>query len=140
MHLWRFQLQLCWEGNIVFNYLSVDGVYTIGKKSGKLSLKKISCVINDNLNSIANAKRIPGATIRYMFEVKNYNTEVVNNAIVEDPISILNLDITTIKNLQIQMAPCDCLGVTSASNNGANGSINGVAPVKLDFGSIHVFG
>ena len=31
---------------------------------------------------------------------------------------------------------CDCAGVASASNNGANGTGNGVSPVRLDYGAV----
>ncbi len=100
-----------------------------------VQITKSSCVINDPVNMITNPKRIPGATIRYAFEVSNTGASAADNVIVEDDLNT-NFDYNTVKNLQIKNGSCNCLGVTSASNNGANGTANGVNPVKLDFGTV----
>ncbi len=100
-----------------------------------VSLVKKSCVLRDGVSSGANAKRIPGATIRYAFEVSNHGNRDASNVIVDDDLNT-NFDHNTIRNLQIQSGTCDCLGVASASNNGTNGTANGVNPVKLDFGTV----
>jgi len=100
-----------------------------------LTITKESCVINDPVNAGLNPKRIPGATIRYAIEVSNATGFSTDNVIVEDTIDA-SFDTATIQNLQIIETSCDCLGTTSSSNNGANGTSNGQNPVKLDYGTI----
>jgi len=109
---------------------SVDILYS---KIRQVELKKSSCVINDPVNT-TNPKRIPGATIRYAVEVINKSASMTN-VIVEDNLDSL-FDTNTINHLQIQNGACDCLGTTSANNNGFNGSSAGINPVRLDFGTI----
>lgn len=100
------------------------------------SISKISCVTDDPVNSTSNPKRIPGATIRYAIEVKNDTDNAIDSTRVNDSIDS-NFDTTTIRNLQIQNGICDCTGTASASNNGPNGTGNGVNPIVLDFGTIN---
>jgi hypothetical protein len=100
------------------------------------SIAKTSCVISDPVNGATHPKRIPGATIRYAIELDNPNTATTSNNIIEDTLDS-NFDTTTIRNLQIQNGTCNCTGVASASNNGANGTANGVNPVKLDYGTVN---
>jgi len=97
-----------------------------------ITITKTSCVIRDGVSSSANAKRITGATIRHMFEVNNSGYRVADDVIVTDDLSSV-FDYSSIQNIQIQNPPCDCLGTSSASNNGVNGTADGVNPVKLDF-------
>jgi len=99
-----------------------------------IELSKSSCVIKDPVNATTNPKRIPGATIRYALEVRNRSASITN-VVVEDDLDSL-FDYTTLQYLQIQEGSCDCLGVASASNNGANGTAAGINPVRLDFGTI----
>jgi len=98
-------------------------------------ISKVSCVINDPINNTTNPKRIPGATIRYAISVDNDTDETISNVIVEDDLSV-RFDHTSIQNIQIKDGSCDCQGISSASNNGSNGSNNGVNPVKLDFDTV----
>ncbi len=98
-------------------------------------ISKSSCVISDPVNNTIHPKRIPGATIRYAIELNNDTSAILSNTIVEDMLDG-NFDTTTIRNLQIQNSICDCEGVSSVSNNGANGTGNGVNPVKLDFDTV----
>ena len=100
-----------------------------------LNIIKNSCVIYNDIDSTDNPKRIPGSTIRYTMEVSNSGGANADNIIATD-ILASDFDATSIENLQIQDGLCDCLGVASASNNGANGTANGVNPVKLDFGTV----
>ena len=100
------------------------------------TISKDSCVISDPVNNTSNPKRIPGATIRYALELNNNTPAMLSSAIVDDTLNS-NFDMTTIRNLQIQNGVCNCIGVVSASNNGANGTANGVNPVKLDYGSVN---
>ena len=100
-----------------------------------MSISKTSCVISDPVNNTTRPKRIPGATIRYAFQVSNTGSIAATNVLVDDTLNS-GFDHNTIQNLQIQSGLCDCSGVASASNNGANGTGNGVNPVKLDFGTV----
>ena len=99
------------------------------------SVSKDSCVIKDPINGTNHPKRIPSATIRYAIEVRNFSSSDMSDVIVEDRISTI-FDRKSIKYLQIQNGSCDCLGVSSANNNGSNGSSDGVNPIKLDFGTV----
>jgi len=105
------------------------------RKIAKMSVTKSSCVILDSINGTTDPKRITGATIRYALEVQNSGVANADNVILTDTVDT-TFDSSTIKNLQIIAGTCDCLGVTSASNNGVNGSANGENPVKLDFGTV----
>ncbi len=100
-----------------------------------LNINKSSCVIFDPINSSNNPKRIPGSTIRYAIEVSNSGGANADDVITTDNV-VSDLDEASIENLQILDGSCDCLGVISASNNGVNGTGNGVNPVKLDFGTL----
>jgi len=112
---------------------SKDILYTF--LSAKLAVSKTSCILSDLVNGTNNPKRIPGATIRYALEVSNTGELDAEDVLVNDSLSS-EFDETTIQNLQIQDGACDCLGVTSASNNGVNGTDNGENPIALDFGTV----
>jgi len=100
-----------------------------------MSVSKSSCVILDPVNGTTNPKRIPGATIRYAFQVSNTGFVDASNVIVDDTLNS-SFNTATIKNLQIQSGVCNCMGVTSASANPAPGTGNGVHPIKLNFGTV----
>ncbi len=100
----------------------------------ELNLTKTSCVIKDPVNSTTNPKRIPGATIRYALEVKNSGKREAENVIVIDKLQS-DFDSTTIQYLQVQSGECNCTGVSSANNNGANGGVSGNT-VTLDYGTV----
>ena len=112
---------------------SKDILYTF--LSAKLAMSKTSCTISDLINGTNNPKRIPGATIRYALEVNNTGVLAAEDVLVNDSVES-KFDVTSIQNLQIQQGRCDCLGVSSSSSNGVNGSANGVNPILLDFGDI----
>ncbi len=116
-----------------WDYWHVDDVCLVPVTYMKVT--KNSCVISDPVNGTTRPKRIPGATIRYAIELENITDFDTDNNIVTDTVDS-NFDTSTIRNIQIVSSPCDCTGVSSASNNGANGTGNGVTPVKLDFGSV----
>ncbi|HHS93591.1 MAG TPA: hypothetical protein ENK82_09590, partial [Campylobacterales bacterium] len=101
----------------------------------KMSIVKSSCTILDPVNGAVNPKRIPGATIRFAMEVSNTGAASATNVLLSDSLSS-EFDTTSINNIQVQAGACDCLGVTSASNNGANGTADGVHPIVLDFGTV----
>lgn len=103
----------------------------------KAEVTKASCVINDSINIAANAKRIPGATVRYALQLSNTGLVDITGAVVTDVIPA-NMNASTVRNIQVQLGVCDCLGVASASNNGPLGSADGVDPVKIDYQGINV--
>ena len=51
-----------------------------------LDVTKTSCVISDPVNGDTKPKRIPGAIIRYMFDVNNTGTGDVNNITLSDDV------------------------------------------------------
>ncbi len=58
-----------------------------------LSATKTSCVISDPVNGTNNPKRIPGAIIRYMFDIKNSGSADVTDLNITDTLND-NLDLT----------------------------------------------
>ena len=116
-----------------YDFWHIDDVCLIPDQY--LFIRKESCVIYDPVNNITNPKRIPGATIRYAIEINNTTGFDTNDTIVEDDLNNTFV-YSTIRNLQIQDGSCDCTGVSSASNNGSNGTGNGTNPVRLDYGVI----
>lgn len=52
-----------------------------------LSVTKTSCVVSDPVNNTTNPKRIPGAIIRYMFDIDNTGTGDVDDLNITDTIS-----------------------------------------------------
>lgn len=101
-----------------------------------ISVSKTSCIIYDPINNTTNPKRIPGGTIRYAIQVSNSTYGTASNVFATDTVDSDKFDTSTIKYLQIQSGTCNCLGVSSANNNGSGGSGDGVNPVILDYGSV----
>ena len=100
-----------------------------------MNISKNSCVITDLINGTSNPKRIPGATIRYAFEVNNRGNGDATNVLLKETIKS-QFDETSIVNLKIDNShECNCLTPTSVSNNGANGGISG-SNTTLDFGTV----
>ena len=59
-------------GQLVFNHLPDDGVYTIGKKGiTNISLVKTNQTVEDPVNNLLNPKAIPGSIIDYTLTIKN---------------------------------------------------------------------
>ena len=117
-----------------WDYWHVDDVCLV--PDTYLTMQKTSCIISDPVNGTTRPKRIPGSTIRYAIEVFNTSDYNTDNVIVKDNVDN-HFDTGTIRNLQIQNGACNCSGVSSASNNGANGTANGTNPVKLDFSTVN---
>jgi uncharacterized repeat protein (TIGR01451 family) len=100
-----------------------------------MNITKSSCVINDPMNSTHNPKRIPGATIRYAFEVTNSGNAQATNVKAQDILAI-EFDETTITNLKIDESnACNCLSPVLLGNNGSNGGIS-EKTVTLDFDTL----
>jgi len=116
-----------------YDYWHIDDVCLVPEEY--LSMTKTSCILDDPVNGNINPKRIPGATIRYAMEVTNITGYDTDDVIVEDDLN-MSFDFTTISNLQVQDGECDCEGVSSASNNGPNGTGNGVNTIKLDYETV----
>ena len=58
-----------------------------------LDVTKTSCVLSDPVNNTTNPKRIPGAIVRYMFDVNNTGTgDVTNITLSDDVVSQLIVD------------------------------------------------
>jgi len=65
-------------------------------KTPVLSAIKTSCVVNDPVNGTTTPKRIPGAVIRYMIDIKNTGTGSVTDLNVTDQLQVNELDYSTI--------------------------------------------
>ena len=100
-----------------------------------MNISKSSCVISDPINSTDNPKRIPGATVRYSFEVSNQGDGQADNVLAQDTITD-EFDETTIRNLKIDGSNgCNCLSPISVEENGANGGVDG-NKITLDFATV----
>jgi len=76
-----------------------------------VDVTKTSCVISDPVNDTTNPKRIPGAIIRYMFDIHNTGTGNMSDANITDTISNnLSVDINNIhtKKDENQTDACSC--------------------------------
>jgi len=76
-----------------------------------LSVKKTSCVISDPVNGTSSPKRIPGAIIRYMFDIKNDGTGDVTDLNITDSINSHLLTTNTkdsAKKDENQTDECSC--------------------------------
>ena len=129
----KIRLRMTGGNGVDYDFWHVDDVCLVPVTY--MEINKSSCVIDDPVNGTTHPKRIPGATIRYAVEVENITDFDTDDNIVTDTVDN-NFDTATIENLQIQSGSCDCLGVASASNNGPNGTGDGVNPVKLDFETV----
>jgi len=113
---------------------SKDILYSVA--TANLNLKKESCVISDPINNTSNPKRIPNATIRYAFEIRNSGGANADNVLVKDNIGN-EFDETTITNLKIDPHnSCNCLTPVTVEENGANGGVSGKT-LTLDFDSMN---
>ncbi len=91
-----------------------------------LSVNKTSCVISDPVNDTNNPKRIPGAIIRYMFDITNTGTGDVNNLKITDTIDS-NLDLTDTKasaKKDENVTSCSC-GTEPSTDISADTTVNG---------------
>jgi|GEM_PF-2003355 len=106
-----------------------------------LDVTKTSCVINDPVNGTNNPKRIPGAVIRYMFDINNTGTGDVEDLNLTDTFNDA-LDLTntagSAKKLENQ-DKCDCTNLGSAVDISADTTINGhdmlIEHINVDAGS-----
>ena len=116
------------EGDGVTNFANheFDGKYSAWAgyivQTAVLSLNKLSCVITDNVTADATkAKRIPGATIAYVFDVENTGSANADSVTIKDDL-VAELDEThiTVQALEANTgAACTC---DNGSGNGTNGT------------------
>ncbi len=66
-------------------------------KTPVLSVVKSSCVVSDPVNNTTNPKRIPGAVIRYMFDITNSGSAKVSGLKINDSLNA-NLDLSNSKS------------------------------------------
>ena len=118
---------------------SLNSSITLGVQenqgSAELSMEKDSCIVSDPINGTNHPKRIAGAIIRYSVQVSNSGSVTANNVLVEDNLDT-RFDLTSIQSLQIVEGACDCSTALSSSDNGSNGTADGVNPIVLDFGDV----
>jgi uncharacterized repeat protein (TIGR01451 family) len=87
-----------------------------------LDVTKLSCVISDGINTVAaNYKRIPGATIAYVFDINNTGTAAATDVILSDDLPG-ELDETHIHDIQLQAnvgnTACTCDAGTGNNTTG----------------------
>jgi len=86
-----------------------------------LSATKTSCVISDPVNGTNNPKRIPGAIIRYMFDINNTGSADVSDLNITDTLNS-NLDLTntvsSAKKDENQSDACVCSNEPSTDISG----------------------
>ena len=88
-----------------------------------LSLVKTSCVISDPVNGTdANAKRIPGAVIAYVFDINNTGSAAATSITITDDL-VPELDETTVSVQELESntgaTACTCV---NGSGNGTTGT------------------
>jgi len=104
-----------------------------------LSATKSSCVISDPVNNTTNPKRIPGAVIRYLFDIKNIGTGDVNDLNLTDTFSD-KLDLsdakTTAQKTESQDDPCECTntGTGISSDTTINGQEMTIEHIDVEHG------
>jgi uncharacterized repeat protein (TIGR01451 family) len=93
-------------------------------KSAKLDVVKLSCVITDGVTADdTKAKRIPGATIAYVFDVHNTGSENADNVTIKDDLAA-QLDETNVVVHALESntgnTACDCQNGSGNHTTGTN--------------------
>jgi len=133
----------CWEktasgnasDNGCENYLPTSDTnpdakltYSLGENNNakpKMSIAKSSIAIDDPVNGTTNPKRIPGATVRYCFTVKNSGNADAGDVAISDTLDGNNRDkLIYVKsgkgdiiNNTDNCTPSDCKAITDTSGN-----------------------
>ena len=91
-----------------------------------LSVTKSSCVISDPVNDTNNPKRIPGAIIRYMFDIKNTGTGDVSDLNITDNINsnLLTDNTKDSAKKDENVDSCSC-GTEPSTDISADTTVNG---------------
>jgi len=106
-------------------------------ESAVLTVAKTSCVISDAINTALSGTtphRIPGAVIRYAFEVKNTGSVDATSVVVTDDIVALAAYTDAATNFFIESGPCVCATGGSTAAGATSGYTSPTA--KLDFGTV----
>jgi len=91
-------------------------------KSANLSLTKLSCVIDDGVTSDkTKAKRIPGATIAYVFDVNNTGSDDADDVVITDDLDD-NLDEDTVTVQELESDTDDACTCKDGSGNDTTGT------------------
>jgi uncharacterized repeat protein (TIGR01451 family) len=92
-----------------------------------LDLVKTSCVVSDPANGTTDPKRIPGAIIRYQFDIRNTGTADATNVQIKDTLNSNFVDGNDIQIANVvkteNTANCIC---TSPGNTAASHTENGM--------------
>ena len=106
-----------------------------------LSVTKTSCVVSDPVNNTTNPKRIPGAIIRYMFDIDNQGTGDVDDLNITDTISgdlLVSGTKASAKKDENQAAACSC-GTEPTTDISADTTVTGqnllIEKIDVDHGS-----
>jgi uncharacterized repeat protein (TIGR01451 family) len=100
--------------------------YIISVNNTSINLNKTSCPISDPVNNTTNPKRIPGAIIRYMFDIENNGTTDVSSATLKDTLDS-SLDLSRTDNSAKKDENKDSCSCTSEPTNSISGdtTVNG---------------
>jgi len=117
------------DGNYDGKY-GAKGEYII--KAAVLALKKLSCVKTDPVNgAVTDAKRIPGATLVYVFDIENSGSGNATALNIADTLSA-ELDGATVANINLQSnvgdTACNC-------TPGAGNTVTGTASTPTNTGA-----
>ena len=113
------------EGNIEHtNTFTRWGGYIVVAPT--LDLTKLSCVLNDPVNSTTNPKRIPGATILYVFDINNTSATAATDVNLSDTLDNA-LDISGAINVKTNdgQSSCSCTDGTAGAGGTATSSVSG---------------
>lgn len=87
-------------------------------ETATVDLTKLSCVLSDGVSAAADSKRIPGATVIYMFDVNNTGATAASGITITDALQVAELDYASVANVKIDTdtgAPCVCTNGTAAT-------------------------
>ena len=103
-------------------------------KSATIDLSKSSCVLSDSFSTDANAKRIPGATVRYAIDINNTGSVDAVSAVLSDT---LQSDVTYVANTGvIKDRACNCATPAGTIVAGDAVTVAGQV-VTADFGTVN---
>ena len=103
-------------------------------KTAVLTVVKSSCVVSDGFSPTGKEKRIPGAVIRYAFEVENTGNVDATDVVASDDIVALATYTDAATNFFIESGACDCATGGSTAAAGTSGYTSPNA--KLDFETV----
>lgn len=91
-----------------------------------LDLTKLSCALNDPVNATTNPKRIPGATILYVFDINNTSSTTATDVNLSDTLDAA-LDISGVINAKTNdnQNSCSCVDGTAGAGAAATSSVAG---------------